>query len=132
MTCGWAIIIVIIVGVALWRLGVFTPSAGHVATGFSEFSASDFKITSSGAGTIVLVNHDTQSRTVTMNEVTMGGAACTGDSGSHGAGDNWTISCTSVPAGATGNTYTGVAVVANYSVAGVDHIETGKITGQYE
>ncbi len=133
MTYGWAIIIVIIVGVALWRLGVFTPSPGKTSTGFDEFYVgTNFKITSGGDATLILVNQDKEGRSVTLNSVTVGGADCTGDTGSKGVSENWTISCTGVPSGASGSPYTGVAVAVNYTVGGLSYLETGKISGKYE
>ena len=35
MSYGWAVLIVIVLGVVLWNLGVFNPSQGQQATGFS-------------------------------------------------------------------------------------------------
>jgi hypothetical protein len=38
MTYGWAILVVIIVGVVLWQMGIFNPSGG-TAPGFSGFGS---------------------------------------------------------------------------------------------
>ncbi len=45
MTYGWALLIVVIVGVALWSLGVFNTNAGNVArlTGIPTIQAIDMK-----------------------------------------------------------------------------------------
>ncbi len=45
MTYGWALLIVVIVGVALWSLGVFNTNAGTVArlTGIPTIQAIDMK-----------------------------------------------------------------------------------------
>lgn len=50
MTYGWAILIVIIVGAALYALGVFNPGTftGHKSTGFSATQMEDFKFDDSG------------------------------------------------------------------------------------
>lgn len=132
MTYGWAIIIVVIVGVMLWRLGVFTPQVGKTSTGFDEFSVgTNFKITSGGTATIVLQNMDKQSRAVTVNNATAGGQACTGV-GSVSAGTSLILNCAGLAGGATGTAYTGVDIVIGYTVGGMDYTETGKISGKYE
>jgi len=132
MTYGWAIVIAVIVGVVLWRLGVFSPSAGTVASGFNEFQVLDHRVTADGTATIIIENADKQSRSITLNSATIEGAACTGDSGALGVGSNQTITCTGLAAASTGSGYTGFKVQINYTVAGLAHLETGKISGQYE
>lgn len=134
MTYGWAIIIVVVVFIALLRLGVFTPSAGTVATGFNEFTlGTDFKIDSTGIATLLITNADKQSRAVTMTSTTVDGAACTGDDGIKGPGEQWTVSCINATAGGSvGAPYAGISVSVYYNVGGLDHTETGTISGEYE
>ncbi len=132
MTYGWAIIIVIIAGVALWRLGVFTPSVGKTSVGFDQFSVgTDFKISSAGAATVVATNADKQGRTVTLDTARVGNATCTG-TGSVAAGAKLTLTCTGSQGGASGTAYTGRDVQLNYTVDGSTYVETGKISGKYE
>jgi len=133
MTYGWAIIIVIIVGFVLWKLNVFSPSAPKTSSGFDTFNiGTNFRIGSDGTATLIVVNADKQGRTIAMNSATVSAAGCTGDTGAVGAGDNWTVSCTGVPAGAKGTPYTGVAAEISYTVEGLTLLETGKLTGKYE
>jgi len=133
MTYGWAIIIVIIVAIALFRLGVFTPDIDKNSENFDEFQVgTDFNITSDGTARVVLINKDNQSRTVTMNAVTVDGQACTGDTGALGFNNSWTVACTGLTAGASGTPYTGISVTANYSISGIPYVEIGKISGRYE
>ena len=132
MTYGWAIIIVIIAGVALWRLGVFSPSAGKTSTGFDTFQVGqDFKISSAGTATVVAMNADKQGRSITLNEARVGNATCAG-TGVQGSGAKWTLTCAGTSAGAQGAAYTGVLVELNYTVEGTSYVETGKINGKYE
>ena len=131
MTYGWAIIIVIIVGLMLWRLGVFSPCVTGT-TGFTEFSPEDYKIDDNGTAAVTLLNKDPQSREITMVSATVEDQACTGDTGSQGAGETWTLSCTGLTSGASGTCYTGIEVSVEYTVAGYNHTETGKISGKYE
>ncbi|HIJ98726.1 TPA: hypothetical protein H1005_02190 [archaeon] len=133
MTYGWAIIIVIIVGLVMWRLGVFKPSAPKTSTGFDTFNVgTNFRIGSDGSATVIVINADRQGRTIVMNEANVSSGTCTGDSGAKGGGDNWTLACTGVPSGARGNPYTGVAVDISYTVEGLTYLESGTLTGKYE
>ncbi len=134
MTYGWAIIIVIIVGVVLWRLNVFTPSAGKTSSGFDTFNVgTNFRIGSDGSATIILVNADKQGRTISMNSLSIANSGtCAGASGSKNSGENWTVTCTGVTAGAKGRPYTGVAVDINYTVEGLTLTESGTLTGKYD
>jgi hypothetical protein len=134
MTYGWAIIIVVVVFIALWRLGVFTPTAGAVATGFNEFTVgSDFKIDVTGTATVKFANADKQARSITVNEATVNANACTGDTGTKGPGESWTITCINATgAGTAGSTYSAVQVQIQYVVGGINHTETGSISGEYE
>ncbi|MFH1424683.1 MAG: hypothetical protein ABIG20_03305 [archaeon] len=133
MTYGWAIIIVVIVGVALWRLGVFTPSAGTVASGFEEFQVTDYTITAAGAVTVNFENADKQSRTVTISSITVDDNACNGATGAAIVGASKTCTGTAT-AGTAGNPYTGIEVSIAYTIAGssINHTETGLLSGEYE
>ncbi len=135
MTYGWAIIIVIIVGVVLWKLNIFTPSAPKTSGGFDTFSVgTNFRIGSDGSATLIVVNADKQGRSVTLNSAKIAsGANCNGAAGSKNSGDNWTITCTAVPGvGAKGKPYTGVTVDLNYTTEGLTLSESGTLTGKYE
>jgi hypothetical protein len=49
MTYGWAILVVIIVGVVLWQMGIFNPSGGTAPgnSGFGSVRPQDWSCTSS-------------------------------------------------------------------------------------
>ena len=70
MTYGWAILIIIIVGSALYALGVFSPGTftGKRSTGFTQFQMIDFKADTNETLTIFIGNR--LGKTVTLNEIT--------------------------------------------------------------
>lgn len=129
MTYGWAIIIVVIIGIALWKLGIFTPSI-TASTGFEEFSVADYEVTTAGVASVPITNMDKQSRSVKVNNATVDGQVCTGV-GTVTAGNKLTLSCSGITTGATGTPYT-LDVKIGYTVAGSDLTEVGKITGKYK
>lgn len=131
MTYGWAIIIVVIVGVALWRLGVFTPSTG-IAHNFDEFEVTDHTITGAGVATVVFKNVDNQNREVTVNTMTADAKACTGMNGMLSAGSSATATCSGLSGGAVGTLYTGIEVQILYTLADTDYTETGTLSGEYK
>jgi hypothetical protein len=69
MTYGWAILIVIIVGAALYALGVFNPGTftGQKSTGFSAVQMDDFKLDTDGNLTLQIGNR--RGRTITILNV---------------------------------------------------------------
>ena len=69
MTYGWAILIIIIVGSALYALGVFSPGTftGKRSTGFSQFQIVDFKVDTSESVTLVMGNR--LGKTITVNDI---------------------------------------------------------------
>ena len=69
MTYGWAILIIIIVGAALYALGVFSPGTftGKRSTGFSAFQMTDFKVDTEPELTVVVGNR--LGKTITLNSI---------------------------------------------------------------
>ena len=76
MTYGWAILIVIIVGAALYALGVFNPGTftGHKSTGFSATQMNDFKFDDAGNLTMKIGNRYGRTIVVMQVNATYGGA----------------------------------------------------------
>ena len=134
MTYGWAIIIVVIVGIVLWKLGVGTPSVQKGATSFDIFAiGTDFKINSYGEATLILTNHDKQSRQITLQSVTIDNQdSCGVEAETRNPGETWEIICTDAPAGEIGTSYTGIQLSINYTVGGTNYSETGILSGKYE
>ena len=71
MTYGWAILIIIIVGAALYALGVFSPGTftGKRSTGFSGFQLNDFKVNTTPA--INLSFGDRVGRSINLTNITL-------------------------------------------------------------
>jgi hypothetical protein len=69
LTYGWSILIIIIVGAALYALGVFSPGTftGKRSTGYSQFQIVDFKLDTDANLTIVLGNR--LGKTIVLNEI---------------------------------------------------------------
>ena len=134
MTYGWAIIIVIIVGVALWRLGIFTPHTSKTSQGFDAFFiGSDFRIRADGEAMLIIKNKDIGGRQLFLNSVVVGSQdSCNGDTGWRNVEANWNVTCTGIPSGKAGSAYTGVGVSINYAVEGVSYTDAGTISGTYE
>ena len=134
MTYGWAIIIVIIVGVALWRLGIFTPHTSKTSQGFDAFFVgSDFKIRADGVAMLIIKNKDLGGRQLFLNSVVVGSQdSCDGDTGWRNVEASWNVTCTGIGGGKVGSAYTGIAVNINYAVGGVSYTDSGTISGTYE
>jgi hypothetical protein len=82
MTYGWAIIIVIIVAAALYAMGLFSPGAQSVATGFPTIGTPAIGawelIATTGAFTVKMANNAPFAINVTTLSVTyIGGTSCT-------------------------------------------------------
>jgi len=103
MTYGWAILIIIIVGSALYALGVFSPGTftGKRSTGFSQFQMADFKVDTAENVTLVMGNR--LGKTITINEITATykGDDCNKTFGSYPLGPNkqhnFVLECNSWP-----------------------------------
>ena len=152
MTYGWAILIVIIVAAALYALGVFNPATftGRTPTGFTELGApSDWDISESTGILKYRLSNNKKASQVTVKTIVAslkGGATytfntsnCTGDGnymivGPGGYRDIDTY-CTNI---ADNNlTFTGLTAGTSYSInmrvtyneGGLDHPDTGTVTG---
>jgi hypothetical protein len=143
MTYGWAILVVMIVGVVLWQLGIFGggPGAANTARGFGRIKVMEPSIKYTGS-TLEFTIMNGAGQTITdlnmwVNISGPGGAGC----------DVVTSPPVSMDAGATAQTgwscsaksggesfSVDVNVVYNITVAGtkVEHAETGTIRGSVE
>ena len=153
MTYGWAILIVIIVAAALYALGIFNPATytGRIPTGFNTLGApSDWDVDINGDVDVILSNRlasqiaiETIKVTTTAGTTTWDTTNCTGtpndDLLTIGPGGSIQPSSTVCPASTmayvlnvgsqtAGTTYT-VDVEIKYNAGGLDHTETGRVTG---
>jgi len=142
MTYGWAILVVMIVGVVLWQLGVFNVGQGNlVTTGFVKMQPltpsiayRDRNFTGSftnALGTTVRLGN------ITINETIMG-QPCTVSPLLNGtsvkAGGTFTVNAV-CPSKADGESYDLVVTIPYAATMGgitTNHTDTGHIKGQGE
>ncbi len=142
MTYGWAILVVMIVGVVLWQLGVFNSGQGApVETGFVRLNplmpSVVYKTTAFNATFTNNVGAPIRLMTVIMNE-TINGVNCTTlvvPSAPVMAGGVFNLAGTTCPSVITGAAYNMMIIITyNSSLAGYTtmHTETGYIRGEGE
>lgn len=142
MTYGWAILIIVIIGGALFALGVFNPSnwvSSKRATGFAALQIQDWTFTATAGGSdlndLTLVLNNKFGDQVTLNSIyTNGTSEC---SVSYGGeilypDSRWV----SVPATCNtrlprGQVYS-LQVVINYTANSLSHLDFGTIGGKAE
>ena len=121
MTYGWALLIIVVVGAALFALGVFSPQTREGCTGLAYFQYSDHRLTTGQAGSVVVINGN---QDVTINAVEWpAGTAVTGltsTPSSPSAGNQVTIAFTGGgPSGrSAGDSYSDVVVINYTTTAG--------------
>ena len=128
MTYGWALLIVVIVGVALWSLGVFNVGAGNVVklSGVNSVQLIDANTTSDGNVTMILGVRKQ------MKDVTIGLGAnsdCTispsPTNGIYKPGVKYTVTCNGA---GTGNALS-FSIKYKDVFSNMEHTETGTLTG---
>ncbi len=138
MTYGWAILIVIIVGVVLWKSGVFSTTA-KTSTNFNIIRPADWAMTASG---LTVVWRNFGSETARSVAITYS-QDCTGASSLFtGAGNNFVpgrdYTDTPMPAtlckctGGAGSGYVINVGIAFSSEQNVAHSENGTLRGPCE
>ncbi len=136
MTYGWAILVVLIVGIVLWKTGLFGTSATG-ANGFNALTPDQWKITA-GNNASEIIFHNVAGRTLKVNSINVteegyptATAVFTPSSGVIGTGGTLTANytthaCTS----STGSTKLSVAI--DYTAGGITHTNTGTIYANCE
>ena len=140
MTYGWAILIVIIIGVALYAMGVFNPgsfvSKSH--NGLSAFTIIDQKAINATNDTFIV---ELSPRGHTFSGVsataTYGGATwnCTSSSDVMSPSGEYNITChTTSDVWTTGGTYSNFKLTITYTdeYTGLSHTSTGTFSGKVE
>lgn len=146
MTYGWAILVVMIVGIVMWQLGIFSLGPRTItSTGFSKIKP---QIAGSGLGadgTFVGVFTNGVGTSVNLNSVTInntvGGTATTCTVTNPGAmnpipvGENFAVTAANCGTSARGDIYT-MTVAINYDVTigtvTTTHTDSGTIRGPVE
>ncbi len=117
MTYGWALLIIVIVGAALFALGVFSPTATEACTGFASLQYRDHLLTTS-AFQIRVVNGE--GKDITVTGVTFAGTALTMSHQNITAGAEGTIAPSGDPTTkSAGDTYSETAVVNYFVIGGI-------------
>ncbi len=147
MTYGWMILIVVVIGGALYALGVFDPTTwvtSKRAIGFASFQVKDWKLTPSETigATLVLGNKYGEGLTITafhFNTTTSPIVGCTygyPTSESVSLSENQEVSLISNSCNATslttGKGYTADVKIEFTSSGGIAHTDTGVVTGKVE
>ncbi len=153
MTYGWAILIIAVVGVALWQLGILSPSGGtNTATGFYRIKVLDSSIRYSSRTSFGIPINNSLNFTIVNGAgdlIRIDYIRLSGDcNATVCAGDNWRCSDMYLAAGKTivveGNNcselYTNenfyVTVNISYSqklgMERIDHFDSGTLQGVAE
>ena len=143
MTYGWAILIVVIIGVALYAMGVFSPGrfTGKSYSGLSEFTVLDWKLADGGTNdslTLIVTprghTFNITSVSVTVSGLTMS-STCSINPQLANPDQKVTISCytNGTDIGIAGATYTADVTISYTDVdTNVTHTSTGKLKGTIE
>jgi uncharacterized protein (UPF0333 family) len=141
MTYGWAILVVMIVGVVLWQLGVFSSGTKNtVTTGFAKMQplgpSIAYKGTNFTASFTNAIGTAIKLTGVTLNETIAGNSTsnCTTTIATQSipAGGSFTVSSDNCPEKLDGEAYD-VLVRITYSATlggiSTEHVDTGHIKG---
>ncbi len=140
MTYGWAILIIVIIGVALYAMGIFNPSTfvGKKYSGLTAFTVLDWKAIDTTNDTFV-VELSPRGHTFSAISATLkyGGAtwACTPSSTTMNPSGKYNITCTtSTNVWTKGDTYTNLGLSITYTDqdTGLQHTSTGTFSGKVE
>ena len=135
MTYGWALLIVVIVGAALYALGVLNPSTYQKSTcvGFSYFTYQEHALQGDESLSLVLLNgnSDVTVTNVSVNDFEASMADQTASAGSRLTLDTGTIA--NLTDKNTGDSYSDYGVVITYNTENIDgRKDIGTCTGTVE
>ncbi len=136
MTYGWAILIVIIVGAALYALGIFNPATytQSTATGFQGFQVptGGWQFTNGGQLTVQLKNLAGSNVNITSVQATYAGQAVTNATASNtfAPGDTYTVIVNGLSTSSSGSAYS-IPVTISYTNVdtGLTFTSSGTVTG---
>jgi len=142
MTYGWAILVVMIVGIVMWQLGIFNLGSSSVtSTGFSKIKPqlTSCKMTTAGVFSCLFTNGAGTAISVTGWNVNLtSGTQCstsTTYANPINVGDNIALVASSCGLGTAGQAYSvNVYFAYTQSIAGttVTHSDFGSVRGPYE
>ena len=142
MTYGWAILVVMVVGIAMWQLGLFKPNSAMTATGFSKIKPqlSMSGLAADGVIQTVFTNGVGSKLTIDPTAVVFtdgGSVSCSPVGGviTVDAGDNFQLSASGCDLGDSGE-YFIIDVTIPYTTTlgtiSTTHQESGTIKGSIE
>lgn len=138
MTYGWAILVIMVVGVALWQMGLFSqPAIVPGCRGFSQIRPLDSKLTSGGLLTVFIQNEAGTRLNVSTVTATIGLETCSLSSPSTpihmrpGRTEELNLTCTG---SYTLRNYYLANIMIEYAnlVSGITHKSTGECWGEVE
>ena len=144
ITYGWAILIIVVIAAILWYFGVFNPSrwAGKQATGFTRFVVDDFTVTNKtpdGLANVTMLMGSLNDKTITNITITACQIGDTCASVANYSNNSWspTERKTVTILNATNSTVSigddyRIQVNITYKLSGVQHVDSGFITGKVE
>ncbi|MFH1054845.1 MAG: hypothetical protein V1744_01990 [Candidatus Altiarchaeota archaeon] len=147
MTYGWAILVVMIVGIVMWQLGIFNMGGTTVtATGFAKIKpqlagtglghSGDFVgVFTNGVGTMIILSDTSAALTMYQDGGTGTCQAYTITPKTVSAGQNFQVTASGCYSGSAGDVYN-LQVSLPYTVSigsvSTDHTESGAIRGPME
>ncbi len=136
MTYGWAILVVMIVGVVLWQLGIFGPSSTvNTARGFSKVKPLEPSIKYSTAGGLTFTVVNGAGATVTGVNITSGSCTVANQNTVIAAGDTYQVSIAGCGVKAGGESFSvpvNITYVETVVGSAVQRLESGTIRGTCE
>ena len=143
MTYGWAVLVVMIVGVVMWQMGIFNIGSSSVtSSGFPKIKPQlvSCKMSANGVtGTFSCLFTNGAGTALTINQITVASGPCITIAPNVGdkiaLGDLFMVSATGCRPGVAGEPYSAdVSIAYTLRVGGFDitHNDTGKIKGPYE
>ena len=135
MTYGWAILVVLIVGIVLWKTGLFGTSATG-QSGFDVLVPDQWKITNGTDASLIRFNN-VAGRTIRVNSIKVsedGGAPipATPNPSIVGPGGTLDANYTTVACNSTTTGSTKLSVTLDYTTNGISHSDTGTIYADCE
>jgi len=127
MTYGWAIMVVMIVGIVLWQLGIF--KLGTSGTGYSGFGAVKPIDHSYDGSNLNVVFMNAVGSTISLN-VSSGGTSATGQPFTVAAGDKQIVPISLSLCSGGADTYD-VKLNVTYAntLTGLTHTDSGRVWG---
>ena len=136
-TYGWAVLVVMIVGIILWELGILSPGgqSAHSSIGFPRIKPQMALNSMNASGYFMGVFTNGAGGPIIFESVTCGGLDLTYPTYPVGFGDNFDVNGSCGLTGGVGDPFSvDIILTYNVSVGGgiVTHIDAGTLNGPIE